>query len=206
MSKRAFVKRVAVTAMLAFPAIGLAEDRLSVAISQSLEDAKAGRPYVTVSIKNVSEAPLWILPAHTPFALDEGHASGRWFDFQGEGGQIPSFTGRQLLIRNPSPATYDRLDPGEVRTGGVDLSVDYRFPSDGAYRVRTSIASYAEPPKGDDDDGGIQVTQGDFVSLNVSIAFARLTARLADSVIPLTTSFRYRAAPWCWPPCTDRFA
>jgi hypothetical protein len=176
MSKRAFVSRIAVTAMLAFPAIGLAEDRLSIAISQSLDDAKAGRPYVTVSIENLSGAPLWILSAHTPFSLDQGHASGRWFDFQGDEGQIPSFTGRQLLIRNPSPATYDRLEPGEVRTGGVDLSADYRFSSDGTYRVRTSIASYTAPPRDADDDGGVQITQGDFVSLSVSAPFTGSSA------------------------------
>lgn len=186
MSRRFVFARLAVMASLALPGMTFAADRLSVAIEQSMEDAKAGRPYVTVTVTNVSDEPAWFNRIQSPFELVDGHAAGRWFQFEGAADDVPTFTGRQLLLRGLYPEAYERLEPGASRSTSLDLSVDYRFPKDGTYHVSTGVASFEWIPSGDWDAGGIQWPRSGTVPLRVSMAFVGSVAPMADSVIPCT--------------------
>ncbi|UPG89630.1 hypothetical protein L2Y96_19915 [Luteibacter aegosomaticola] len=186
MSRKFVFARLAVMASLALPGITFAEDRLSVAIEQSLDDAKAGRPYVTVTVTNVSDAPAWFNRVHSPFDLVEGHAAGNWFRFEGGRGAGPVFIGRQQLIRAFYPEDYERLDPGASRSTSLDLSPDYRFPNDGTYLVSTGVVSFDHVPTDEGDISGRQWLKTDLMELHVSTAYVGSFTPLADSVIPCT--------------------
>jgi hypothetical protein len=182
-----FLAKGVAVACLAMPLAGLAADRLSVAISQSMDDARAGRPYVTVTIANQSKSPVWILPAQTPLHLDEGRGTGRWFEFLADEKGSPKFVGRQMLLREPPASSYLKLEPGASRQAMVDLSVDYAFPTDGTYAVRTSIGSYGHiPTTKADDTGDVVLTSSEPVEVRVSTAYLSPLAPFADSVVPCT--------------------
>lgn len=187
MRKRLYLAKGIVAACAMLPTLALAANHLSVAVRQSIGDSRSGRPYVTVHVVNDGDVPLWILPSQTAFDLDQGHMSGRWFEFDPAQGAVPFFEGRQLLIRDPSPSSYVRLDPRESRSVGVDLSADYHFPTDATYNVRTTIASYTSIPlPGSDDVGGLSLSTSDFFPISVSAAYVTPFSPLADNVVPCT--------------------
>lgn len=114
---------------------------LDVRIDMS-RDAGATSPLtISVTVRNMTDAPLYLPKYRTPLFTPAGHLMGNVFDIVDEHGEKASFIGRYIRISPSDPnAFYGTIGAGEIQTHIVDLAADYQLAPGKHYK-----ASYVQP-------------------------------------------------------------
>lgn len=194
---RCFKALAAVAFLYALPCAAMASGHLRMTLTQSPDDARVGRPVVTVTLTNVGDAPMYFLVHQTPLATVDGRLFGSWFLFDKDRNtSIPAYVGRHTLVRSPPAEAYDVMGPGESRRAVIDLGLDYRFKEEGRFNVRTGVVAFDRlptPMPDDLDDRERYPTDSNSLSLRVRHPF--LDDRDAVSVnttVPCTDDQLYQ--------------
>jgi hypothetical protein len=110
---------------------------LYVRIDPHQQGRSDGHAIISVTVKNMTTGPVYLLEARSPLFTSGGHLQSNIFDIVDDAGAKVAFIGKEA----PTPpgdarAYYDTLSAGETRQHDVDLSLDYRLLPGRRYRVR----------------------------------------------------------------------
>lgn len=193
---RCFKALAAVAFLYALPCTAMATGHLRMTLTQSPDDARVGRPVVTVTLVNDGDAPMYFINQQTPLSNIDGRLFGDWFKFDTDRSGTPAYAGMHTLVRKPSAGSYDVIGAGESRRAVVDLASDYRFPQAGHFRVRTAIVAYDRLPTplpDDLDDREQHIERSNVLLLAVRHPFlATERVRTTGTVVPCSDDQLYQ--------------
>lgn len=114
---------------------------LDVHIDASRDGSATSPSTISVTVRNMTDATLYLPKYRTPLFTPAGHLMGNVFDVLDEHGEKANFTGRYIRISPSDPdAFYGAIGPGEIQSHIVDLAVDYQLAPGKHYKI-----SYVQP-------------------------------------------------------------
>jgi hypothetical protein len=141
MERCKFLCRIAVWVALGIALPAFAQDGTTLQVhidGQALQGAVSSNQ-LTVTIRNVSDHPVYLPRHRTPLFTPDGHLMGNVFEVTDQQGRPATFIGRYVRISPVNPSHFFvRIDPGQMLSHHLDLAADYDLTAGGRYRVRYS--------------------------------------------------------------------
>lgn len=111
--------------------------RLDVQLIPHSKSPNLASSVITVTIRNVSGATVYLPKVSTPLFTPDDHLQNNVFDVTDSKGHIAPFIGRYVHVIPGEPDSYFlKLRPGESLSHDLDLAADYDLSNGGTFTVK----------------------------------------------------------------------
>jgi hypothetical protein len=109
---------------------------LHVTLTKHLDPLKAESGVIVVTVRNMTDAALYLPKPFTPLYTPQDHLMNKIFQVFGEDGKEAKFIGRFIRPLQDNPNDYyGRIEPGQAISHEVDLATDYDLSKGGSYQI-----------------------------------------------------------------------